>query len=76
MLLSAAMADLTTKEVAERFSVQDAAVRQWCRRGLLPGAFEEATPRGPVWKIPEADLTGFTPPKKTGRPPTKRKEAA
>lgn len=70
------MADLTTKEVAERFDVQDAAVRQWRRRGLFPNAYEEVTPRGTVWRIPEIDLVGFSPPKKTGRPPKARKEAA
>lgn len=65
--MSAAM-DLTTKEVAGRYAVQDAAVRQWCRRGLFPNAYEEETPRGSVWRIPEADLVGFVKPKKTGRP--------
>lgn len=63
------MADLMTKEVAERFDVGEAAVRQWCRRGLFPNAYEEPTPRGPVWKIPERDLEGFVRPRKTGRPP-------
>ncbi|MET0624142.1 MAG: helix-turn-helix domain-containing protein [Pyrinomonadaceae bacterium] len=70
------MADLTTKEVAIRFGLKDAAVRQWCRKGLLPNAYEEQTPRGALWRIPEADLMGFTPPRKTGRPPKVRKEAA
>lgn len=70
------MADLTTKEVAVRYNVQDAAVRQWCRRGLLPSAYEEQTPRGAVWRIPAGALRGFEPPKRTGRPPKQRKEAA
>jgi len=65
------VADLTTKEVAGRYGVGDAAVRQWCRRRLLPNAYEQPTPRGVVWRIPEKDLKGFEPPKKTGRPPTK-----
>lgn len=69
------MADLTTKEVALRFGLQDAAVRNWCRRGLFPNAYEEHTPRGNVWRIPARDLEGFSPPK-MGRPPKPRKEEA
>jgi hypothetical protein len=65
------VADLTTKQVAERFGVLDATVRLWRRRLLFPNAYEEETPRGAVWKIPEEDLQGFEPPKKTGRPPKK-----
>ncbi len=67
------MADLTIKEVAARFGVGPAAVRYWCRRHLFAGAYELETQRGPVWRVPEADLVGFRPPKKTGRP---RKEGA
>jgi hypothetical protein len=66
------MADLTTKQAAERFGVEPPAVRQWCRRGLLPNAYEAETPRGSVWMIPETDLEGFKPPRKTGRPSTKK----
>lgn len=66
------MADLTTKEVAERYGVLDATVRLWRRRKLFPNAYELGTPRGTVWMIPEGDLKGFEPPKKTGRPPTKK----
>ncbi|HEX8068704.1 MAG TPA: helix-turn-helix domain-containing protein [Pyrinomonadaceae bacterium] len=80
------MADLTIREVAARFGVGPAAVRYWCRRRLFPSAYELKTQRGPVWRIPEAELDGFQPPKKTGRPrklkdahapaPAPRKEAA
>ncbi len=70
------MADLTTKEVAERYDVQDAAVRQWCRLELFPNAYEEQTPRGSIWRIPEGDLVNFQKPKKTGRPRNPRKEEA
>jgi hypothetical protein len=45
------------------------AVRFWIKRGLLPNAYEVAESRGSVWMIPEGDLKGFEPPKKTGRPP-------
>jgi hypothetical protein len=68
------MADLTTREVAERFDVLDGTVRLWRRRGLFPNAYELETPRGPVWMIPESDLAGFTKPKRTGRPPKHRPE--
>ncbi len=74
VLTSAAMADLTTKEVAERYHVQDAAVRQWCRRGLFQNAYQEQTPFGALWRIPERDLKKFAPTKKTGRPPKPREE--
>lgn len=70
------MRDLTTREVSERFGVLDATVRLWRRRGFFPNAYEMETPRGPVWMIPEGDLEGFAPPKKTGRPKKQLKEAA
>jgi uncharacterized protein YjcR len=62
------MSDLTTKDVADRYGVGDATVRLWRRRKLFPHAYELETPRGCVWMIPERDLKGFEPPKKTGRP--------
>ena len=34
-----------------------------------PKAAERMWHRGPVWMIPESDLKGFEPPKRTGRPP-------
>lgn len=68
--------DLTTKQVAERYQVLDATVRLWRRRGLFPNAYELETPRGAVWMIPEKDLKGFEPPKKTGRPPKLRADGA
>ena len=61
--------DLTTAQVAERFNVTPANVRLWCKRGLFPSAREVQESRGSVWRIPEKDLKGFEPPKKTGRPP-------
>ncbi len=63
--------DLTTSQVAERMSVSVHAVRFWIKRGLLPNAYEVEESRGSVWMIPEGDLKGFAPPKKTGRPPGK-----
>jgi hypothetical protein len=61
--------DLTTGQVAERMGVSVHAVRFWIKRGLLPHAYERPESRGAVWMIPESDLEGFAPPKKTGRPP-------
>jgi len=68
--------ELSTSEVAERFSVTAAAVRLWCQRRLFPNARSVETPRGPVWMIPEGDLEGFVPPKPTGRPPKPKEEKA
>jgi hypothetical protein len=59
--------ELSTKEVAERFDVEPRSVRNWCVRGLLPGAYELQTPRGPVWMIPETAFDGFMQPK-AGQP--------
>jgi hypothetical protein len=63
------MNDLTTTQVAERMNVTRQVVGRWCRRGLLPGAYELDAGRGKVWLIPPRALEGFTPPKPTGRPP-------
>jgi hypothetical protein len=63
--------DLFTSEVATRFGVDARSVRAWCARRLLPGAYEEETPRGSVWRIPEIALDGFVPPK-IGRPRTRK----
>ena len=61
--------DLSTGQVATRLGVIADTVRKWCRRGLFPTAYEVEESRGSVWMIPERDLEGFEPPKKTGRPP-------
>lgn len=62
--------DLYTSEVAARLRVAARSVRLWCARGLFPNAYEEETPRGSVWRIPEKDLEAFRPPK-MGRPRTR-----
>jgi hypothetical protein len=61
--------ELTTAQAAVRMGVSVHAVRFWIKRGLLPNAYEREESRGAVWVIPAKDLEGFTPPKKTGRPP-------
>ena len=67
--------ELTTADVAERLGVSAITARWWCRRGMFPNAREQQTPRGPVWVIPESDLEGFTPPKRTGRPSKPKDES-
>ena len=59
---------LTTKETAERLDADPGTVRMWCINGTLPNAIQEETPRGPVWMIPETDLSGFNR-RGRGRPP-------
>ncbi len=66
---------LTTAQVAERLNVARPTVKLWCRQGRFPNARLEEMPRGPVWQIPESDLTDFEPPK-MGRPPAKSKAEA
>jgi predicted site-specific integrase-resolvase len=68
--------ELTTAQVAERLGVSAVTARLWCRRGLFPNAYEQQTPRGAVWMIPESDLKGFESPKKTGRPRKEQTEQA
>ncbi len=70
------MNELSTSQVAERMKVSVHTVRWWCRHGLLPNAREVNESRGSVWKIPESDLKGFEPPKKTGRPPKPKASGA
>jgi hypothetical protein len=64
--------ELSTTQAAKKMGVSVHTIRLWCRRGLLPHAREVQESRGSVWVIPERDLEGFEPPKKTGRPPTKK----
>jgi hypothetical protein len=66
--------DLSTTQAADRLHVKRQTVGLWCRRGLLPNAYQMDTPRGSVWMIPEGDLRDFKPPKPTGRPPKGKPE--
>jgi hypothetical protein len=59
--------DLTIREVSEKYGVPASSVRVWCWQGRFPNAYQEETPRGPVWFIPEKDLVGFTK-RSVGRP--------
>ncbi len=66
---------LTTSEVAERLGVAQVTVNVWCLKGKFPHAVREETGRGPLWTIPENDLTNFVQPK-AGRPPKAKIEAS
>jgi hypothetical protein len=59
---------LKVPDVAARLNVLTSTVRIWCRSGRFPNAVTEGTLRGPVWLIPESDLTGFEK-RGRGRPP-------
>jgi len=64
------MKRLTTSEVAKRLDVAQVTVNVWCLQGRFPKATREATPRGPVWTIPEDNVANFVKPD-LGRPPRK-----
>jgi len=59
---------LTTAEVAARLGVGKSTVNLWCNQGKFPNAEHVEETRGPVWYIPESDLTNFVKPT-PGRPP-------
>lgn len=59
--------ELTTKELALRFEVSEGTARLWCLKGLFPNAYQEKTPYGFYWLVPESDLKDFKRPK-SGRP--------
>jgi predicted site-specific integrase-resolvase len=68
------MTYLTTKQAAVRLGIGESTARLWCKRGRFPGAFEQQTLRGPVWQIPEVDVTDFKKPQR-GRPSKKQSAA-
>lgn len=65
------MADLTTREAAERFGESDRLVRLWCQQGRFPGAHLVEHPRGNYWLIPLRDLDSFVKPKRGPVPKVK-----
>lgn len=44
------MADIGTKEFANKFKVKQSNVSRWCREGKIPGATQDA--KGSPWHIP------------------------
>ncbi len=45
------MADIGTKEAAERWGVSQATVSKWCRENRIPGATQDKP--GSPWHIPK-----------------------
>jgi predicted site-specific integrase-resolvase len=70
------MKSLTTAEAAERLGVAQVTVNVWCLRGLFPNAVRQETARGPVWIIPESDVSEFVKPKRGRVPKPKGNGAA
>lgn len=44
------MADMGTKEAAEKWGVSQKSVAKWCREGKIPGATQDK--KGSPWHIP------------------------
>ena len=44
------MADMGTKEAAERWGVSQALVQKWCREGKIPNVTQDG--KGSPWHIP------------------------
>ena len=55
------MADMGTKQAAEKWEVSQAKVAEWCRNGLIKGATHDK--KGSPWHIPK----DATPPKNIKR---------
>ena len=45
------MADMGTKEAAEKWGVPQALVQKWCREGRIPAATQDK--KGSPWHIPK-----------------------
>ena len=45
------MADMGTREAAEKWNVSQAVVAKWCREGKIPGATQDKP--GSPWHIPK-----------------------
>ena len=45
------MAEMGTKEAAERWGVSQRIVQKWCRDGKIPNATQDA--KGSPWQIPK-----------------------
>ncbi len=60
---------LTVREVSEKTGAAIPTVNLWCRSGRLAGAYQESTPYGDYWLIPESAIVGIEV-RGRGRPPT------
>ena len=45
------MADIRTKEAAERWGYSQSTIQKWCKQGLIKGATQDAP--GSPWHIPQ-----------------------
>lgn len=45
------MADMGTKEAAEKWGYTQATISKWCRNGLIPSATQDS--KGSAWHIPK-----------------------
>jgi hypothetical protein len=71
------MANLTAKQVAEKYGVTKRVVQGWCERELLPNATKIDSGYGfEVWQIPETDLENFEKPVGRGKPRSENPSAA
>jgi hypothetical protein len=59
---------LTVREVAAKTGAAIPTVNLWCRSGRLIGAYQESSPYGDYWLIPESSLAGIEV-RGRGRPP-------
>lgn len=64
---------LTVREVSERTGAAIPTVNLWCRSGRLEGAYQESSPYGDYWLIPEASIKGVIV-RGRGRPPKPQAE--
>lgn len=62
---------LTVREVSERTGAAIPTVNLWCRSGRLEGAYQESSPYGDYWLIPESVLEGVVV-RGRGRPPKQK----
>lgn len=62
----------TVREFAELHGLPRSTVSLWCRNGFLAGAYQEATPFGDIWYIPEATAAQFDSKPLRGRPPNSK----
>ena len=44
------MADMGTREAAEKWGYKQSTISKWCRDGLIPNATQDA--KGSAWHIP------------------------
>jgi hypothetical protein len=66
---------LTVRQVAERTGAAIPTVNLWCRSRRLEGAYQETSPYGDYWLIPEESIKGIVV-RGRGRPPKPKANGA